>query len=70
MQEFYFRRMAEMTPSERLGIVADLWKKGHALQCGGIRQQYPEADEDEVIFRVAVARFGMELARKAYRRDR
>jgi hypothetical protein len=48
--------------------MADLWETGHALQCAGVRQQFPEADEDEVIFRVAAARFGEELARKVYGR--
>lgn len=69
MRDAYFRRLAEMTPSERVSIAAELWKAGHALQCAGIRQRFPEASEDEVIFQVAVARFGLELARKAYRRQ-
>jgi Rv0078B-related antitoxin len=68
MREAYYRRLAEMTPSERVRIMADLWETGHALQCAGVRQQFPEADENEVIFRVAVARFGEELARKVYGR--
>jgi hypothetical protein len=29
---------------------------------------HPDADESEITFRVAVARFGEELARKVYRR--
>ena len=68
MRDVYYRRLAEMTVSERLGIMADLWASGHALQCAGVRQQFPDASDDEVIFRVAVARFGEELARKVYGR--
>lgn len=68
MQAAYYKRLSEMTPSERLTVMAGLWDAGHALQCAGVRLRFPEASEDEVIFQVAVARFGEELARKAYRR--
>jgi hypothetical protein len=68
MREVYYRRLAEMTPSERVRIMADLWETGHALRCAGVRQQFPQADDDEVIFRVAAARFGEELAQKVYGR--
>lgn len=61
-------RLARMAPSEKVRIAADLWARGHALQCASVRQQFPGADEDEVIFRVAALRFGEELARRAYRR--
>ena len=33
------------------------------------RRMYPDADEAEINFRIAVTRFGAELARKAYRRQ-
>ena len=68
MEAAYFRRLAEMTPSERVRIAAGLWRSGHALQCAAVRQRYPDASEDEVIFQVAVARFGLDLASKAYGR--
>jgi hypothetical protein len=67
--EVYYRRLAEMTPSERLDIGAALWAAGDALQRAGMRQKYPDADEEEINFQVAVTRFGEELARKAYRRQ-
>lgn len=69
MQEVYFRRLAGMTPSERLNIAVDLWQIGHSLQLAGMRHLYPEADEAEIIFRIAVTRFGVELARKVYGRS-
>ncbi len=60
MREAYYRRIAEMAPSERVRIVAVLWECGHASQCAGVRQQFPDADEDEVISRAAALRFGEE----------
>ena len=67
--EVYFRRLREMTPAERGRVTAALWEAGHSLQRAGIRRQYPDADEDEIAFRMAVGRFGEELARKAYGKD-
>ena len=66
--ELYFRRLTEMTPSERLGIGAALWKAGDALQRAAVYRNSPDLDESEIIFRIAVTRFGSELAGKAYRR--
>jgi hypothetical protein len=67
-QEVYFRRLAEMTPEDRLNVGASLWEAGDALQRAAMRRDYPEADEAEITFRVAVLRFGEALARKAYGR--
>ena len=66
MREIYFRRLAEMTPSERLGIGAALWRAGDSLQRAAMRRTYPNADDAEISYRIAVTRFGAELARKAY----
>jgi hypothetical protein len=67
-REAYFRRLAEMTPSERLCIGAALWRAGDALQRSAVRRMHPEADDAEITFRIAVTRFGAELAGKAYGR--
>jgi len=64
----YFQRLAEMTPCERIDIGVGLWAAADALQRAAARRMYPAADEAEITFRVAVTRFGAELARKAYRR--
>jgi hypothetical protein len=68
-REVYFRRLAEMTPSERLGIGAALWIAGDALQRSAARNLYPDADDEEINFRIAVTRYGQDLARKAYGRQ-
>ncbi len=62
----YFRRLAEMTPSERLGVGVALWRAGDSLQYSATRRMHPAAPEAEITFRIAVTRFGAELARKAY----
>lgn len=64
--ETYFRHLAEMTPAERLAIGAAIWRAGDSLQRSAIRRLHPLADEAEITFRIAVSRFGEELARKAY----
>ena len=68
-REVYFRRLAEMTPSERIGIGAALWASGDSLQRAATRRMYPDADDAEINFRIAVTRYGAELAHKAYRRQ-
>jgi hypothetical protein len=68
-REAYYRRLAEMTPSERLAISAALWQAGNAVQHSAIRHMHPEASEADITFRIAVTRFGPELARKAYGRQ-
>ena len=68
-QDVYIRRLAEMTPSERIGIGAALWAAGDSLQRAAMHRMYPEADEAEINFQIASTRYGAELARRAYRRQ-
>ena len=67
-REVYFRRLAEMTPSERLAAAVSLWEAGDSVQRAGIRLMYPDADEAEILFHLAVRRYGEEIARKVYGR--
>jgi len=67
-REVYFRRLAEMTPSERVRIGAALWAAGDSLQRAATRRTYPNADNEEINFRIAVTRYGAELACRVYRR--
>jgi hypothetical protein len=63
----YYRRLAEMTPAERINIAVGLCKAGDSLQRAALRRAYPDADESEITYRIAVTRLGEELARKVYR---
>ena len=65
----YFRRLAEMTPAERLNIAAALWSAGDSLQRAAARHRDPDASDEEITFRIAVTRFGAGVARKAYKRE-
>ena len=67
--EVYYRRLAEMTPSERLNVGAALFAAGDALQRAAARRDFPDADDEEINFRIAVTRYGAKLARKVYRRQ-
>ncbi|HEY7302783.1 MAG TPA: hypothetical protein VH601_01610 [Bryobacteraceae bacterium] len=67
-REVYFRRLKGMTASERLELAATLWTAGDALQRAALRHENRFADDAEITFRIAVSRFGLELARKAYRK--
>lgn len=69
MREAYYRRLAEMTPAERINIGVALWEAGNSLQRAALRRDYPDANEEEITFRIAVSRFGEQIARKAYRRQ-
>lgn len=65
----YYRRLAEMTPSERLNIGVALWNAGDKLQRAAILRDHPDADNAEINYRLTVSRYGEDLARKAYRRQ-
>jgi hypothetical protein len=67
-REAYFQRLKELTASERLAMGAALWTAADSIQRAVIRRENPNADDTEIAFRLAVSRFGLELARKAYRK--
>jgi len=65
----YLRRLAELTPAERVRAAVALWEAAHSLQWSAARHRNPAADDAEILFQIAVTRFGAELARRAYRRS-
>lgn len=67
-REIYGRRLKEMTPSERVQWGVALWTAGDSLQRAALRRDNPHATEAEIVFQLAVSRFGLDLARKAYRK--
>jgi len=68
-REIYTQRLKEMTASERLRFAAQLWTAGDALQRASFRRENLYADEADITFRIAVSRFGLDLARKVYRKS-
>jgi hypothetical protein len=67
-RKVYEQRLRELTPSERVRMGVGLCESAYSLQLAGARRKYPDADEAELAFQIAVTRFGAELASKAYRR--
>ena len=62
----YFERFAAMSPAERVRLAIALWEAARSIQWAVARRKYPDADEAEIAFQVAITRFGAELARAAY----
>lgn len=58
-----------MTPAERVRIGVSLWQAAYSLQRASILRSHPGIDENEVAFRIAVTRFGPDIARAAWKRS-
>ena len=67
-REMYFRRLKEMTPSERLAVGVALCAAGNALQWAAMRRRHPGASEDEITFKIAASQWGTEVAGKVYKK--
>jgi hypothetical protein len=67
-REIYLRRLAEMTPAERVRLGVALWEAGDALQRSAAHRNDPDLDDAEISFRIAISRFGAALAQRAYRK--
>jgi hypothetical protein len=50
----------------KIELVADMYETMNAVQAAEERRLRPEADEREILIRVAARRLGHDLARKAY----
>lgn len=51
---------------ERLGSILDMCDLQRSGQLAGVKLRFPNADEDEVLFRLAELRYGAETARRRY----
>jgi hypothetical protein len=68
MRSVYYARLAEMSPGERVRIGVRLWEAANALQRAAMLRENPGASESEILYRIAVSRFGEAAAKAAYRR--
>jgi len=64
----YWRRLSEMTPGETLRIGTGLWEMAHHVQRSVMRRDFPDADERQILRRMAETRFGRDIADRAYGR--
>jgi len=68
-EKVQFEILARMSPAEKARIVTDLTLAVQQLAFAGLRQQYPDAPDDEIWLRLAARRLGRETVRKVYGRD-
>jgi hypothetical protein len=59
-------RYARMTPAEKAARVVALTRTACTLSLAGLRERHPDADEQELLLRLAVLRLGPELVSRAY----
>lgn len=62
----YYRLLAEKTPSERVQMGVALVHAAHVTKIAALRRQFPSATEDEIRYRLCVARYGENFARKVF----
>lgn len=59
-------RYRQMTPSEKMRMVAELNETVEAVALTGLRLRHPDASERELRLRLATIRYGRELVIKAF----
>jgi len=64
--EIYLQLHRAMTQGERIARIFELCEFQAALQQASVRAMYPQADDREVLLRVAARRFDRETMIKAY----
>ncbi len=66
MEALQIRLWRQASPTKKMHMVAQLYAAGHLLALTGLRNQFPQATESELQYRLAVSFLGEELARKVY----
>jgi hypothetical protein len=67
-RRFYYRRLAEMSPAERMAVGMELAAAGDELVRAAVRRRFPDAEGEEFEYRVLRVRYGRALADQVYRR--
>lgn len=57
-KRFYYQRLAQLTPSERLALMREASRMIRALAETSIRREHPDASPEELQARVAVRLYG------------
>ena len=55
-----------MTPAQKAKLVSSTSRGAHAMAMAGVRTRFPTASPREQFLRLAIVKFGLELARRAY----
>ncbi len=61
-----FERYRQMTPAEKLHMVAVMNHAVESWALAGLRRRYPDASQRELRLRLAARRYGRELVIKAF----
>ena len=64
--EFQFQLLRAMTPQQRGEIFTGLCLAVQELAMAGLREQYPNATEDELRLRLAVRRLGKDVVQRVW----
>jgi hypothetical protein len=67
--DVYFQLLRDMTPGERAARIFELTAFQESLQRASVRSMYPQADEREVLMRVAARRLDRETMIRVYSWD-
>jgi hypothetical protein len=66
MEALQIQLWREASPTRKMQMLAQLNDSVRLLALAGLRSRYPQADENELRYRLAVLLLGEELARKAF----
>ena len=67
--EVWLDRLRQMTPGERIAAALDLTSFALQMSAAGVRSVFPQADEHEVLLRVAARHLPRDLMVRAYKWD-
>jgi len=66
MEALQIQLWRQASPTRKLHMVAELNASARLLALAGLRQQFPQGNESELHYRLAVLLLGEELASKVY----
>lgn len=66
MERMVLALRRKQTPGQRMSNALEMCELVRSLELGMLRNQYPNADEREVRYMLAVKRYGRALADKAF----
>jgi hypothetical protein len=66
MEALQIQLWRQASPTKKMHMVAQLNAAGRLLALTGLRNQFPQATESELQYRLAVLLLGKVLARKVY----
>jgi hypothetical protein len=66
IEAMQIRLWRQASPTRKMDMLAQLNETVRLLALAGLRLRFPQADEDELRFKLAILLLGEELARKVY----